>query len=167
MSKRPKADDRQALLEARVVAEQEWAHARWLEHRSYRQMRTMAALPVEEGGLGYDLSLDSLRGLVAGYRATHGEQTMTKAEYIERELHDLDVAQQLALASMQRAAEIGALDAGAVKLYAELGAQRRKLLGLDAPIEAKVDVVHRDAVTEELNDMLKRAGRKPVKIEGT
>jgi hypothetical protein len=161
-----KADrSRQAMLAARTLHEQEWAHARWLEHRSYQQMRMMAGKPIEEGGLGYDLSLDSLRGLVAGYRATHGEQIMTKAEYIERELHDLDVAQQLALAAMQKAATDNTLDAAAVKLYADLGAQRRKLLGLDAPIEAKVDVVHRDAITEELNDMLKRAGRKPLKTE--
>lgn len=164
MTPKKKRRDGDELLARRVVHEQEWAYARWLEHRSYHQMRVMAGKPVSQGGLGYDLSLDALRGLVAGYRETHGEQTMTRAEYIERELHDLDVAQQLALASMQKAADAGTLDVHGTKLYAELGAQRRKLLGLDMPAEVKVDVTNHDAVTEELNAMLARLGEKPVEV---
>lgn len=159
-----KSSDRGELLARRIVHEQEWAYARWLEHRSYRQMRIMANAPIAEGGLGYDLSLDALRGLVAGYRETHGEQTMTRAEHIDRELHDLDLAQQLALASMRKAADAGALDVHGTKLYAELGAQRRKLLGLDMPAEVKVDVTNHDAVTEELNAMLARLGEKPIEV---
>lgn len=37
-----------------------------------------------------------------------------------------------------------------------------KLHGLDAAIEAKVDVTHRDAVVDELNAMLVRNGREPI-----
>jgi hypothetical protein len=39
---------------------------------------------------------------------------------------------------------------------------RRKLLGLDAPTESRVEVVSNDAVTAELNEMLARAGRPPI-----
>ena len=35
-----------------------------------------------------------------------------------------------------------------------VGAERRKMLGLDAPIAAKIDVTHRDAVADELAAML-------------
>lgn len=48
----------------------------------------------------------------------------------------------------------------------QVGESRRKLLGLDAPTLAKVDVVHHDAVAEELNAMLARAGRDPVSTDG-
>lgn len=40
-----------------------------------------------------------------------------------------------------------------------VGAERRKLLGLDAPIAAKLDVTHRDAVADELAAMLDEVER--------
>lgn len=40
-----------------------------------------------------------------------------------------------------------------------VGESRRKLLGLDAPVEAKVDVTHRDAVAEELAAILDEAAK--------
>lgn len=43
-------------------------------------------------------------------------------------------------------------------------AREAKLHGLDAPAELAVDVTHHDAVAEELNAMLERAGRKPVDV---
>lgn len=43
-----------------------------------------------------------------------------------------------------------------------VGAERRKLLGLDAPSQLVVDITNHDAITDELNEMLARAGRKPI-----
>lgn len=42
-------------------------------------------------------------------------------------------------------------------------AREARLFGLDAPTEAKLEVTSRDAVTDELNAMLERAARKPVR----
>lgn len=46
-----------------------------------------------------------------------------------------------------------------------VGESRRKLLGIDAPQQIKADIVMHDAVTEELNAMLARAGRPPIEVE--
>lgn len=43
-----------------------------------------------------------------------------------------------------------------------IGESRRKLLGLDAPAEAHVEVTHRDATIDELNDALARLGESPI-----
>lgn len=53
----------------------------------------------------------------------------------------------------------------ALKLLAELSESRRKLLGLDAPTEHKVDVTLTDAATAELNAMLAEVGLDPVESE--
>ena len=70
MSKKSSA--RNALIEARVIAEQEWAYARWMERFTYRQMRDSAvgrdmmigvdrldySKGLEERFLGYERFLD-------------------------------------------------------------------------------------------------------------
>jgi hypothetical protein len=154
--------DRDAVILARVLREREWCYAGWLAHKTWTQLRVEAARPESEGGLGYDLSIQAIKGLVEAARADRGDLHLDRDAHIERELHDLDVAQQLALSSLKKAASIGALDVHAAKLYAELGRDRRKLLGLDAATKIEAEVTHRDAVTEELNAMLARAGREPI-----
>lgn len=151
------------LVAVRVLREQEWAFARRLEHKSYHQMRELASRPESAGGLGRDVSEHTLRKLVEAYRDRMAEvEVVNLAEHRERELHDLDLAQQLCRAAMAKAAEDGRIDVSATALFAKLGESRRKLLGLDMPVESRVEVVHHDAVAEELNAMLARAGRGPV-----
>lgn len=159
-----KADPGADVVLARTLVEQEWAHGRWLQHESWTQMRVTAGRPPSDGGLGYDLSIQALKGLVDGYRQRVGDLTATREQHIERELNDLDLAQQLALRSMAKGAEAGALDVHGTKLFVDIGRERRKLLGLDAATKIEADVVHRDAVTEELNAMLVRAGRPPIEV---
>lgn len=55
-----------------------------------------------------------------------------------------------------------------LRALAEVRAQsesRRKLLGVDAPTETKIDVTITDAATAELNAMLAEAGLPPVETE--
>ena len=50
----------------------------------------------------------------------------------------------------------------ALRLLVEVSDSRRKLLGLDAPTEHKIDVTVTDAATAELNAMLAEAGLEPI-----
>jgi hypothetical protein len=158
----PEASAPADLVAVKVMREQEWAYAAWLAHVPFAQMRVEVAKPPSEGGLGYELSVQALRGLVTGYRARVGDLSATREEQIERELHDLDAIQRAAGLSLARAEAAEALDVHAAKLYLDAGAQRRKLLGLDAAVKVEAEVTHRDAVAEELNAMLGRAGRDPI-----
>lgn len=163
MTKKAKRNE---LIAVKVMHEQRWAFEQRLAHLSYRDMRVKASLPPARGGLGYDVSEHRLKGLVTGYRERMAEvDAIELDEHRERELHDLDVVQRLALASMQKAASLEALDVHGTGIFLKAGAERRKLLGLDAPQQIKAEVVVKDAVTEELNAMLERAGRKPIKVE--
>ena len=129
-----------------------------------------------------------VRGYIETMRETLTEQ---RDAYVARELADLDRQQRALEAVLGRnidaaetakvAAALGyssalelvraqpdlvvPLSAGdVVRVLAALravGESRRKLLGLDAPVEAKVDVTHRDAVAEELSRMLAEAGIDP------
>lgn len=170
---------RAELLAVRTLTEQRWAYDRRMEHLSYRGMRQLVsqAPPV---GLGYDLSEHTLKALVTGYLARMREvHEVDLDEHRERELEDLDIAQQrldaiagLAAKSLARAAELHAYDVHAGKAVIAAtnarraaGESRRRLLGLDAPQQTKVDVVHHDGVTEELNAMLARLGEKPIEVD--
>lgn len=159
------------LIAVQTLREQRWAFDARRAHLSYREMRTLANRPEREGGLGYDLSEHALKRLVDGYRERMTEvEAINIDEHRERELADLDLVQREAAATIRatnaaidRAAEIGALDVHATKLklgaidrYRVVGESRRKLLGIDAPQQIKADVVVRDALTEELNEMLAR-----------
>lgn len=163
MPKKLKREQLAELVALRTLQEQRWAADRRLEHLSYRAMRERAARPESAGGLGRDLSEHRLKRLVEDYRERMaGVEVVELAEHRERELHDLDMVQRYALAAMEKAASASAFDEKAVDKFLKAGAERRKLLGLDMPVVAKVEVVHKDAVTVELNEMLARAGRKPM-----
>lgn len=166
MGKRPRFSD---VDDVRLQREQQWAYERHLEHLGYRQMRARCILPMEDGGLGYDLSEHALAGLVRGYLDRMKPTLEAERDaHLARELADLDAVQNdytaLAAAArhaLRKGAAEGGIDLGAAKLLLEAnarmeaaGAQRRKLLGLDAPIAATVDVTHHDGVAEELAAML-------------
>lgn len=176
MGKKPKHAD---LLAVKVLQEQRWAFEGRLAHLSYHEMRLLSskAPPV---GLGYDVSEHRLKGLVASYRERMADiETEDLAEHRARELHDLDLAQRRvdaiaenAARRVAEAAEMHTLDVHGSKLVLDataqrraIGESRRKLLGLDQPVKAELEVTTRDAVTEELNAMLSRAGRPPIKVE--
>lgn len=177
MGKKAKHAD---LLAVKVLREQRWAYERRLDHLSYHEIRVLSSAPPEHGGLGYDVSEHRLKGLVTGYRERMAEVEAEELdEHRARELADLDVAQRRvdaiaenAARAVARAAELEALDVHASKVMLDataqrraIGESRRKLLGIDAPQQIKADVVVRDAVTEELNAMLARAGRAPIEVE--
>ncbi len=134
-----------------------------------------------------------VRGYLDTMRETLTEQ---RDAYVARELADLDDQQRaltavllrnidmaetarvardrgydsaLALLKAEPDAAVPLPAADLVRLLAALrsvGESRRKLLGLDAPIEAKVDVVHRSAVEDELAAMLADVGAKtPEKVK--
>lgn len=153
------------VIEARVIAEREWAYARWLERLTWPMMRLAAALPPSEGGLGYDLPPQALKGLVAQARADAGDLTMGREERLERQLIEVDARARAARHDMEQARRDGEADAYVMAEKRLDIAQDReaKLVGLYAATQVEANVVHHDAVTLELNAMLERAGRKPIK----
>lgn len=168
------------LISVREMAAQRWAYERRLEHLSYREMAELAAAPEGFGGLGYLLSEAQLKGLVMRYRDRMAEiEEASLDEHRERELADLarsqrriDAVAKLAAKAMGKADELEALDVHAAKILLDaeakgraVGESRRKLLGLDAPQQVRAEVVVKDAVFDELNDMLARAGAEPIRTE--
>lgn len=171
--KSPKAD-RGDLILARVLREREWAHAGWLAHKSWTQLRVEASRSEAQGGLGYDLSIQALKGLVEQARADRGDLKLDRDAHIERELHDLDLVQQEAARAIVEQRQNPPVDAqgnikpfalDAAKFYADIGDKRRRLLGLDEAVKVEASVTHRDAVVDELNAMLARLGEAPIEEE--
>lgn len=161
----PEAPEPTDLVAVKVLREQDWAYAQWLEHTSWQGMRVKANRPPDEGGLGYDLNLAALRGLVDGYREREGLVELTRAEARERRAHDLDLVHRAARASLRKAAAAGALDEKAAKLLLDVGRDEAKHYGTDEPVKIEAEVTNRDAVTDELNAMLARLGEKPVEVK--
>lgn len=166
------------LIAVRVEAEQRWAYAQRMAHLSYNEMRVKSSRHPEDGGLGYQLSEHALKALVNGYLEKMREVHEVNAEeLVTRELADLDMQQrraavvaELAAEALARAHELEALDVHAAKTLLDadakaraIGESRRKLLGLDQPTRIEADITVKDGVLEELNAMLGRAGRKPIK----
>lgn len=170
------------LIAVRVEAEQRWAYAQRMAHLSYNEMRVKSSRHPEDGGLGYQLSEHALKALVNGYLEKMREvHEVNVEELVTRELADLDMQQRRAAVVAELAAEHLAavrddpeapgrlsVDAGKLLLDADakaraIGESRRKLLGLDQPTRIEADVTVKDGVLEELNAMLGRAGRKPIK----
>lgn len=181
------------VLRVKVMQEQEWAYARKLEHYSYREMAILTYAEPARGGLGYGLSANACRGLVAGY-VERMKETLedSAAETMARELADLDaqqralmrltspideprsmlVAKTLGFSSIEELAEHSPLNVvfrddkvaiAALSQARAVGESRRKLLGTDAAL--KVDVTTHDGLQVELEEMLARAGAKPLTPE--
>ena len=190
MSKRAKPAE---VVAVRVAHERAWAYDRWLERLSWPQMRYAAGLPPEQGGLGYDLSHQALKGLVEQARADAGNLSMGREERIERQLIEVDARARAARRDLDAAyGRLRKLDEQIadynVDMYGpeilvslvnqrngiarelELAEKRldlaqdreAKVAGLYAALQLEAKVVHTDAVTEELNAMLARAGAPPI-----
>lgn len=169
------------LTTAAIIAEQRWAYERRVERMTYRAMRDLVVLPVEQGGLGRDVSEATLMRRANDYLKLSTElETETRTVARGRELEALD-RQERAIypmldivdrpATMLKAAQLGLDPASpdAIVLrddktilvaLAQLRAtseSRRKLLGLDAPLEVGVTVT--TATDKALADLAAQLGK--------
>jgi hypothetical protein len=168
------------LIAVRVMREQEWAYEQRSRHLSYREMRRRSILPTYQGGLGYDVSEHTLKGLVTGYTERMRETLQESPEfYMHRELADLEeqyrvaaaladpidrsatmlaayalgftsVEQLLAESPESAVPQDGRVILAALATMRQTGERRAKLLGLDAATTHKVDVTVTDAVDAEV-----------------
>jgi hypothetical protein len=161
MTKAPKAAE---LIALKVQHEQQWAYSLRLEHMSYPQMRQVAKLPVEQGGLAHDISEHGLKTLVAGYADTMRDVlAVNRDDLIVRQQHELDQLARAARKALAKADAIGVLDKDAVKVLLDVQKREEILYGLAAPTEARVELTSRDGVLDDLNAALVALGEKPVK----
>lgn len=158
-----KSDARTALIEARVVREREWMHARWMERMSFRQISAAAAMPVELGGLGIMVSAAGCKAMVNAYREDRGDVTMGRDERRERQSDELDEMARGIRHELATTLEVtGRVDLKLVDALLAIGKREADLHGLAAPTEIKAEVVHRDAIIDELNAELAALGEATV-----
>lgn len=158
-----KSDARTALIEARVVREREWMHARWMERMSFRQISAAAAMPVELGGLGIMVSPAGCKAMVNAYREDRGDVTMGRDERRERQSDELDEMARGIRRELATTLEVtGRVDLKLVDALLAIGKREADLHGLAAPTEIKAEVVHRDAIIDELNAELAALGEATV-----
>lgn len=193
----PKPDrETKALLspaERQVMREQNWAFALWMDRRSFDDMRRLAREPEEAGGLGYDLSLSALKGLVNGARQRRGDLATSREDRRERMLYETDERARAAIRDLRALyaqrdqldaaiAEVRPVDIIEASILAGLVAKREKVAlqleaadrRLDAAQKREADlvgadapttieVIQRDALDAELDALLSRLGEKPKK----
>lgn len=181
--------DRTAIIAAKVLEERAWMHARWMERMTFRQISALAAQPREMGGLGITVSPAGCKSMVATYREESGDVTMGREERRERQSDEVDMRARAARADLddayralalakaaleaepdadpsERVAHWKAVEAAqnvinlADRRLAAAQKDERDLHGLTAAAELKVDVVHRDAIIEELNEELAKLGEE-------
>lgn len=188
----PKDSHDTSAISARLSHERDWALNAWMGRLSWEAMRSLANRAPEEGGLGYDLSIQALKGLVNGAKEARGDMTMAREDRRERQSYEVDERARAARNDLvalyrQRAKLDAAIESFSETIYSEDDAnalarlvdqrarvareleladkrldiaqdREAKLHGLNAPTDIKVDVTHHDAIAEELNAMLERAG---------
>ena len=152
------------LIEARVAHEQQWIYDAHLAGHTKPMIRALALRPVEEGGLGRVVSFGEVRAAIDAIRSSNGSIIGTKDERVERASLLLDEQIALGLAARRRAAAEDRIDYDAEKLIASALDRKAKLHGDDAATKIEADVTTHDALADELNAMLARAGRDPVPI---
>lgn len=154
---------RNALIEQRIIEEQDWAHARWMERYTYRQMRALGCLPVEQGGLGRDLSPVAYKNLVASAREAAGDLTLSREDRLERMNAENDeLARHLRqrLVNSGRPDEYGKVrpDDDAIKLLLSVQKREAELNGVDAAKRIDVDLTTTTQLDAEIDAMLARMG---------
>lgn len=181
------------LVEMRVIREEDWALEAFRARLTFPEMRRLAIVAPEDGGLGYAVSEHALRNLVQQARKRHGDTAVTRDERVERQQLEIDARIRAARHDLNRAhaalnepkperAEFGDPEEYAAALgihwkkveaaakmvdaadrrLATAMRDERDLHGLNAATKIEAEVTTRDAVTEELNAMLLRAGREPI-----
>lgn len=164
-----KSDARTALIEKRVLEEQTWTYEqRIMRGLSWHAIRALAMRPREHGGIDRVVSIGTLKDLVAAHRAAQGEVVGTREERVERRQLEYDEMALLARAALARKAEdpmYPGLDVNALKALLDVRAAEAKMHGDDKPAEAKVEIVSRDAVLDELNAELAAMGERPIGVD--
>lgn len=156
------------LIATKVALEEQWAYDRRQERMSLRQMRQAAALPVEQGGLGYALSEATLKARIDAYFARmKATLDMGVDERRARQEAEIDELIRLATSDIVRARAAGDVKASADAELRLLRYQEReaKIFGTDAPQRIEADVTTHDAVLDELNAALVAMGEEPVSVD--
>jgi len=152
-----KSDARTALIEKRILEEQEWTYTqRIIRGLPWHAIRGLALRPRDAGGLGRNLSIATLKDLVAAHRAAQGEVVGSREERVERRQLEYDMLALTARAAIEKAAEVEALDVHAAKVLLDARAAEAKMHGDDRPAEIKAEIVTKTAVEAELEAMLGR-----------
>lgn len=156
-----KSDARTALIEKRILDEQAFAYdARIVRGLSWHAIRALALRPREHGGIDRNVSIGTLKDMVAAHRAAQGDVVGTREERVERRQLEYDELALLARAALVKAAEVEAVDVHAAKLLLDVRAAEAKMHGDDKPAEFKAEIVTRDAVDVEIEAMLARIDEK-------
>lgn len=177
------------VVDPRIEREARWCYERRLERMTMRDIAELAARHPDEGGLGHSISAQTVHRRVKHYHAQMLElesESRDEARGREIELLDktsraaadlVDPVDRAATAKLRAVAQARGTDPNdpglvvlredavrlrALKLLVEVSDSRRKLLGLDAPTEHKLDITVTDAATAELNAMLAEAGLDPI-----
>lgn len=162
-----KSNPRTELIQARVLHERAWMHARWMERMTFRQISAAAALPVDMGGLGIMVSPAGCKAMVHAHREEQGDLTMSRDERRERMSDELDeIARELRHQLAEHREDTGRVDLKLVEALLAVGKREADLHGLAAPTEIRAEVMHRDAVLEELNAELAAMGEETITPEG-
>jgi hypothetical protein len=152
------------LIALRTVREQEWAYRGWLAHLTLDQMRALSGRPESEGGIGHELSPHAVKNRLDGYRERMREVYETNVELERSRIDEGYEARMQGYRLIVANPETSTANRlAAIAAMRDEDRERRKYLGLDKPVESRVEVVSQDAVTEELNAMLARMGRPPIK----
>lgn len=160
MSKK-KSGARTALIEKRVLEEQEWAYEqRIVRGLPWHAIRGLALRPRNAGGIDRNVGIGTLKEMVAAHRAAQGDIVGTREERVERRQLEYDTIALAARASLAKAGELEALDVHAAKVLLDVRAAEAKMHGDDRPTEIHAEIVSRDAVDAELNAMLSRIPEK-------
>lgn len=147
------------IISEKVAREEEWAHDRRVERLSWRQIRDLAPLPREQGGLGYPLAVATLQTRAAAYfEQVRGAMRTGVEERRARQEGEIDELIRLAVADIRAARAAGDVKASAAAEARLLRYQEReaKIFGTDAPQRIEAEVKNYDAVNEELNAMIAR-----------
>lgn len=158
-----KSDARTALIEKRILEEQEWVWTRRIaEGLTWPAIRGLALRPRDAGGLDRNLGIATLKDMCAAHRAAMGEIVGTRDERVERRQLEYDMVALLARAELLRAADPSdperrpRLEANAAKVLLDVRAAEAKMHGDDRPVEMKAEIVTKTAVEAELEAMLAR-----------
>jgi hypothetical protein len=163
----PKASDNAAVILARVEHERAWAHALWMQRATYGQISAASVLPPSEGGIGVHVSPAGCRAMVAAYRETRGDVTMSRDERLERQSDEIDeLMRQLRREIAEYVEREGVIPESRFKMLLDAGKREADLHGLAAAQKIDATVTHRDGVIDELNASLAALGREPVESTG-
>lgn len=154
-----------AVVAAKVAVEEEWAYDRRTERLSWRQMRDLASLPIERGGLGYPLGIGTLKVRADAYfDQMRNTMRFGVEERRSRQEGEIDELIRLAIGDIKAARLAGDVRASAEAETRLLRYQEReaKIFGTDAPQRVEAEVTTRDGILDELNASLVALGMDPV-----